>query len=70
MKKALITIFSIIAVLLIIMLVWNLVFGENLFGAIWNNVAGKLNGMWKSATGEETLIATTKAENDVSEMAW
>lgn len=58
MKKTLIIIFSIIAVLLIIMLVWNLVFGQDLIGTIWNAFAGRINQMWGNATGSDSdLIA-------------
>lgn len=61
MKKTLITIFSIIAVLLIIMLVWNLVFGQDLIGTIWNAFAGRINQMWGDATGSDSdLIAESQ----------
>lgn len=65
MKKTLITIFSIIAVLLIIMLVWNLVFGQDIIGSIWNAFAGRINNMWGDATGSDSELL--KGEQTVSE---
>lgn len=70
MKKTLITIFSILAVIIIIMLVWNLVFGQDLIGTIWNAFADMINDMWSGITGED-LIETDQSVSSVSAIeAW
>ena len=69
MKKALIIIFSLIAVLAVVMLVWNFVFGGNVIEGIFNAFGGRINDMWQAVTGDEnsTLIPemSTTGEGDV-----
>ena len=54
MKKALVIIFSIIAVLAVVMLVWNFVFAGNVIEGIINAFAGRINDMWHAVTGPNT----------------
>lgn len=68
MKKTLITIFSIIAVLWLINLVWDLVFGQDLIGTIWNAFTGRINNMWNSATGDSDGLFSDATVSQVSQM--
>lgn len=76
MKKALIIIFSLIAVLAVVMLVWNFVFGGHVIEKVFNAFAERINAMWASVTGrsgdtDATLIATMDVgENETVVTGW
>lgn len=49
-KKALVIIFSLIAVIAIIFVLWNFVFGQDVVAQVMNKFIGRINEMWKSVT--------------------
>ena len=57
MKKTIVTIALIIAVLIIVLLCWNLFFGaDGILQSAWNGVADAVNGMWQSITGGDGTL--------------
>lgn len=52
-KKALVIIFSLIAVIAIIFVLWNFVFGQDVVAQVMNKFIAKINNMWNSVTGSQ-----------------
>lgn len=70
-KKALIIIFSLIAVIAIIFVLWNFVFGQDLIAQVFNKFIVKINNMWNSVTGsQDGLIPTMTQETSAMANDW
>lgn len=52
-KKALVIIFSLIAVIAIIFVLWNFVFGQDVVAQVMNKFIVKINNMWNSVTDSQ-----------------
>lgn len=52
-KKALVIIFSLIAVIAIIFVLWNFVFGQDVVAQVMNKFIAKINNMWNSVTDSQ-----------------
>lgn len=52
-KKVLVIIFSLIAVIAIIFVLWNFVFGQDVVAQVMNKFIVKINNMWNSVTDSQ-----------------
>jgi len=67
MKKTILTVFLIIAVLVIALLVWALFFNQNgVLQRTWNGVASQVNSVWNRITGLEGIVPEWKVTNNLS----
>lgn len=67
-KKALVIIFSLIAVIAIIFVLWNFVFGQDLIAQVMNKFIGRINTMWQSVTGtsDDLIPSMTTSGTEMS----
>lgn len=60
MKKTILTVFLVLAVLVLIFLVWELFFADNgVMHSIYNSVAKGLNEQWAKVAGTDSVLLPT-----------
>lgn len=71
-KKVVVGVFAMIAVLLIVVIIWDVVFNNNLVTTILNAILGFVNRMFGQATGTNNVLVNNFSESGVNKtnMTW
>lgn len=70
-KKVVVGVIAFLAILLLCLILWNILFGSEFLTGIFNAVIGKVNEIWQSLSGEtEDIITEITNASGGDTVAW